>query len=243
MDERGGRTRPDAGKRKFKDDQEFYEWLDVVAKQRFDRRSCFTEGNWAALCDAFLASSNKDANERDEVFPHDEVPVPRWALDALIDQALMPFLSNARTKRGKGRNARWMRQYFQGLVDWERFREVWFRRIARKWDDPEHPSPSEAARERRKYQKDQRDKGSPFVVDMWTPYPWQAGSDSDDWDVFEAVSKIFSESEYGGSPDTIRRSYERVTKALRSGEAWRYYPSKYVHFEGLTLTMEENDPK
>ena len=36
----------------------------------------------------------------------------------------------------------------------------------------------------------------------------------------------------------MKKSWERVTEALRKGEAWRYYPSAYVQFEGQMLDAE-----
>jgi hypothetical protein len=83
----------------------------------------------------------------------------------------------------------------------------------------------------------------PYVVDTSTPYQWSDTADPEDWPVFKAVAKILERSVYKGSADAMKDSYERVTAALKRGEGWRYYPSKWVRFRGHVVDADEALPR
>ena len=73
---------------------------------------------------------------------------------------------------------------------------------------------------------------------MSTPYPWGPGKEAPEDYVFEAVSKIYEGSAYRGTASEIKASWGRVHDALNRGEAWRYYPSKWIQFEGQLMTSD-----
>jgi hypothetical protein len=104
-----------------------------------------------------------------------------------------------------------------------------------------HPARKQQRAGRIAYQQTQAQKGSQFVVDMWTPYPWTSGSTDDDWTVFQAVAKVYEGSIYSGSCYEIEKSWRRVTAALTRGEAWRYYPSKWLRYDESQLLSSEMD--
>lgn len=203
--------------RRFQSIEDFDAWLAEVAGSRLNRRRSFEGGNWAAPYDA-VAQALDDHHDEDSGA---SVRVPRWALEALLDRWLE--FAPATKRRAK----EWQRD----SIDWVRFRQVLYRRIARREGEPEHTRSTKAQRqERARYQTRAAAKDSRFRVDLWTPYPWEAGLGKDDLDVFEAVQKIFEGSAYAGSPGEMKKSWERVNAALTKGQAWRYYPAKWLRY-------------
>ena len=237
----GGRT--GRGRRRFGDVHEFYEWLDSETAPRFDRKTCFEHGNWAALLDTVNSSLAESAQEKKpkRLAPTDPVSVPRWALEALKDQLLVPHLDVAKSATGKGRHARWKEQYRQDLVDWLRYHEVWIRHIARGEGDPPRPSRGVMREERRAFLASEQ--GTRDGVDLFFPHTWQAGQIHDDVDAFAAAATLKRKSAWGGSARAVRKSWERVTKALSRGESWRYYPSRWVRFKGHPRSTEQDSPR
>jgi hypothetical protein len=231
----------------LKSADEFEEALAEKTRGRFSRRTTFAAGNWAALFDVIATAVDRyDVNGPETENPDDSIAIPLWAARALLDDVLPPFLSTVaakETRRGvpvksqekrSGRPSRWAEQWRQDLVDWGRFKEVWYRHIARRDDDPPAPKPSAAERERQNYEAHQRARRSRFDVDVSTPYPW-----TDD-QVFEAVSRVFKGTVHGGTAAAMKKSYLRVAAALRDGQACRYYPTQWLTFEGRIRSAEEN---
>jgi hypothetical protein len=222
--------------KKFASIDDFEEYLAQSTRDRFNRRHVFSSGNYAALLDALMVAV-EDVPEDAE--PNAPVTVPLWVADGLLD-CLKRYVRTAKTKQKKGPNTQWVKRFRQDLIDWERYQQVWFRVIARRNDDADAPARAEARKWRRWFHDYQRKRGSEYVVATQTPYPWTAGKHRNDWSVFEAVAKTFPSGVYGGSATEMKKSYERVTRALRCGESWRYYPSKWIRFEGQIRTAEED---
>jgi hypothetical protein len=216
-------------RRDFESINDFENWLDKIAPDRLSRQKAFRGGNWAALYDAALQTLvDDDKRRRGALKADDEVPVPRWVLEALIE-LLEQFLPNAKSKgKARGRHSRWREQYPQDQIDWERFHQVWYRKLARRDDSPPHPSRAEAKLRRQQFPAEAVARKTPHAIQMHTPYPWIAGKD--DRSVFEAAACVLAGTVYGGSASALMKSYQRVLDALRRGEIWRYYPSKRVRF-------------
>jgi hypothetical protein len=222
-------------KKRFASALEFDEWLDQIASDRFNRRVVFQHGNWTALYDAAMEAFTDVADGA-------PVTLPEWVARGLIEKALpraMKSLQPARTSKlqaGRPRK-RWDAKQWRGdMIDWWRFRQVWYRRIGA--EESKQKGPREQRADRIGYRRSQQQRGSNHAIDMWTPYPWSSTKD-DDLNVFEAVAEVSHGTPYGGSPDQIRKSYERVNGALKRLEAWRFYESKWLrHSEGQLLTSE-----
>jgi hypothetical protein len=235
------------GARRFDSIDDFENWLDRMAAGRFSRRRAYQGGNWAALYDAVQAAITRDDPPDDETAT---VAIPAWAALAIVDDVLPAFLCTVPPRRKTdrrrgGRPPRWTSEWRRDHVDFKRFEEVWCRRIARRDHHQTAPKPKEARQERRAYQQHAERKGSSYVVDMFTPYPWNAGQSDDDWSVFEAVSRVYGETKpYGGSARAMKKSWERVTAALERGESWRYYPSRWLRIHvGQTRSIDEEQAR
>ena len=126
---------------------------------------------------------------------------------------------------------KWLKRYKADLIDWERFRQVWYRRLCR----PELPKlkPRALRVERARF------VNAKSKVTPWLPYPWNEGPGSGPvhWDVFHAVQHEMRGTVYAGSASTMRSSWQRVLNALKRGEAWRYYPSR-CSFKGHSRTAD-----
>lgn len=200
---------------------DIYDFWDAM-EPRLDRRAAYeTVGNLAALYDAFLAAGVQE--ERRTRTAYCDVPLPEWVrrglaqeVPTIIDPAavmsgdvyqgaletLKAYVVTAR--RGHGRHARWARRYSADEIHWTRFEYVWFYRL------PNHAG------------------GPTYGWNLYRHGPSRVGH-ADDVDVFEHVSReLGTWRRYAGGPTTIARSYSVVTKALRDGEAGRFYPSKYI---------------
>jgi hypothetical protein len=224
--------------RKFKTGSEFYDWLEKVDGTRLNRQAVFAQGhNWAALYDTLVQAVVGAP-------PGGDVTLPRWAVEAVISEC-RHTLGQKSTGVGKG-HRRWRDRYHQDLIDWVRFQQVWFRKFG---DNPDSPPSSMADARRRRKALQKRLATDPSVIDADTraaarrparadvgPYPWGTNHDRDDVDVFEAASLRLEGSRFQGSPAAIKKSWDTVNRALRRGEVWRYYPSRWVRlFGGLIL--------
>ena len=243
--------------------EDFEERLDRVAGDRMKRRCAFAGGNLVALYDA-ATQAIEDAKE--------DAPVrfPQWVADGLQGPATLPTseakrlvrglkraitTGPAKTRRGRGRpRETWnFKMWRRDSIDWIRFRQVHYRVIARRADSPPHPSETEQRLEQQRHQA--RRRGTPFVVDMWTPYFWKESANTgrpigrgagaprgpEEWSVFQAVSKIYEGTIYGGSWHQIKKSWERVKAALKAGEAWRYYPAKFLPYDKRQTLTADSD--
>lgn len=241
------------GKKRFASVEQFEEWVDDITAARFDRKKVYAAGNWAALFDALQAAIDHADNETERQLADDDpITIPFWVARGLT-HVFGRHLAKVRSAGGNSLKAgrspkRWVEQYERDLVDWHRFKQIWYRRIARREDSPNHPKPTEARRNRKAFREEaiKRARASNrepvYTIDMSTPYSW-AQSDNDDLDVFQAVAEVFKNSAYRGSRDEMKKSYERVNSALKRGEAWRYYPSKWVRFPSHLRTSEEDLPR
>jgi hypothetical protein len=217
-------------RRSFNSIDEFWDWLDQATADRLDRQKVFAAGNWTALYDALAQAHAEGAD------PSAPVALPRWvaegmlgALPRIIREGFKPQSSG---KRGRPRRAQWNRDIWrQDMIDWKRFLEVWHRRIARDDDLPAHPTPTEQRAQRIAHRKQAKAQGSRYRVHVQMPYPWQSSSADGDSDVFEAAADVLQGSVYEGSPAEIRHSWERVTAAVKAGEGWRYYQSRWILFD------------
>jgi hypothetical protein len=221
--------------RRFASIEDFENWCDDVAADRFSREKVTAAGNCTALYDA-IQQILEDGDEAETL------PVPRWVLEAVLDRALPQVPQQSRQGRRGRPAARWnAAQWRRDAIDWHRFCQVWYGRIARRDRSPEHPTPRKQRERRHEYQRSQAAHGSRYVVDTSTPYPWTGGKEAEDWSVFEAASKIFEGGCYQGQPTEIKKSYERVTAALKRREAWRYYPSKWLRYDKGQILNAEMD--
>lgn len=223
-------------KRRFDSVDDFEEWLhQITAPVRMSRQRCYAGGNRAALYDA-LASGLDAALDRPE---QDAVPIPRWALEAILSD----WVALLRVER------RWIASWRRDEIDWQRYRQVYYRSIGRREGSPPRPKPKAARVERRAFEAviRERRRKSPegfhgSGVDMWTPYPWHSKDNNVDPDVFEAVSRLFQEmAPYAGTRDEIKKSWERVTAALKKGESWRYYPSRWLRHDPRQIETADKD--
>jgi hypothetical protein len=115
------------------------EWTATWFMQEiaFCRRAWLEGGSWAALYDALIYAAILDERQRDQVEADDQVPVPRWALDSLLEivlDASKRALSTDQAKdkpKGIGRHARWREQFLQDMEDADRFEAVEHIREAR----------------------------------------------------------------------------------------------------------------
>lgn len=208
--------------RKFASVDEFEEWLTTFDRIRLNRQACFLAGNYTALYDALTDALDTDG----------EPKVPRWVLEALLDDTIVRAMNALNGVVRTGQAARRGRPsgvwnaaiWRRDVIDWFRFKQVWYRRIARRDHDPEHP--------RFDVQQSRRLLAHRCgAIETGTPYPWNPPGTTGDLSVFEAVSAMFVNSAYAGSSDEVRKSYARVTDSLNAGEAWRYYPSKWLRIE------------
>lgn len=221
--------------RKFHSPIDFYNWLDDgPANGRYSRRRCFIEGrNWAALYDALTDADMTDRVQRQaagrEAGPDDLVAVPRWALDAAAAE-VKALLGKKITSRGKP----WIKRYKQDLIDWYRYQQVWFRRLP----PDTYPQHRDDLEKRREFFRQQRGAGVE-IVDTADTHPWTSGRRGSDIDVFDAASITVRGSVYQGNRATIKTSWEKVNAAIKRGEFWRYYPSRWVRFKGHHRVIQE----
>jgi hypothetical protein len=227
--------------KKFPSLGDFFEWLDHgPPASRFDRLLCFMKGNWAALYDALVDALVSDEQRRRAAAPcaavtlqpTDRVEVPRWVLDALMNE-LGHSLDGKIGANGKP----WVNRYRQDLIDWYRYCQVWYRRLPS--DTHAREETPEAQQARLEFFRKQRAAGLD-LIDTMAPHPWITSKDHS-VDAFEAVATVLKDSTvYGGKPSTIKTSWENVTKALKNGEFWRYYPSKFLRFNGHHADADRN---
>lgn len=86
-------------------------------------REAFEDGNVGALYSELVWCVLRDDDRHRTgaaLTPDRRVEVPRWALEAMIEvmKKAIPLLPS---KEGKGRHARWIHQYRQDMIDYERW--------------------------------------------------------------------------------------------------------------------------
>ena len=205
-------------KKRFRTIQEFDDWLDDATRAtRLHRRTAFERGNWAALYDAV-----QDSHEESK-------PIPEWAVDGFEKLFTGTF---AEAGRPISRH-KWFFEFKRDAIDWHRYKQCWFRHLGSDGRDTPPAKPKIAERAKLEYK---RLRGT-NAVDLWSPYPWTG-----DENVFQAVSLMFGRKTlYGGTEHEIRASWQRVTSAIAKGEAWRYYPSKWLRYDAHQLMTIEAD--
>lgn len=227
-------------KRKFHNGSEFWDWLEEVSGDRMNRRKVFEAGkNWAPLYDALQDAAAQGAPAGSTPpSPDDLVTIPRWALDAVLKELARPAISAKRTGKGKGHGP-WLNRYRQDLVDWYRFQQVQFRNIGPAEADYPAMTPAEAQQARIAYRRQAERRGSEYVVRTDVPYPWKPNRAADDMDAFTAAASILkSSAAYSGQASTMKKSYEKVRAALKRGEFWRYYPSRWIQPKGHSMSID-----
>lgn len=210
-------------RRKFETMEQLYVWLDTI-EHPAALEPIAAAGNLTALVDAAVQSAVDHQGD-------DQVPVPRWVLDQALAQ-VRPAFETGPTRRGRPAS-RWdLKTWRRDQIDWERYCRVWMCRLGgrARWD-PDTRTPSVKRADRIAFVQEQRTRGSSYLVNTDTAYPWTAGNMADDVDVFEAVSLISAGSLYAGAPRTIWGSYRRVTRALARGQSWRYYRSVWCRYD------------
>ena len=216
---------------KYKDVDEFEKEFDE--QTRVPRQQAWSKGNWSALYDAVVQALEDLPGEGGETDA--PLQVPRWALRALVDEVLPEAMRKAnRRPEAEGRPALWTTAWKRDQIDAYRYRQVMYRKIARREHGPPRPTPRDAAKQRVAHHDLEASRQSLLSgVDMFTPYPWTLNRDSepDDMNVYEAVAKLLEGTIYEATPSSVKHSYERVTKALKNGEGWRYYPSRWARYD------------
>jgi hypothetical protein len=119
---------------------------------------------------------------------------------------------------------------------------VWYRAIGVRYDC-DVLQPEEARRLRKLIHRESRKVGSRDEIATGVPYPWNQTSDPEDLSVFEAVEKQLRGTPYAAGVKGIKKSYEKVTAALKTGRAGRYYPSKFIAFKGHARSAEAEQPR
>lgn len=214
--------------------------FEEALRGRLDRRHAYESvRNLAALYDALMCHLIRDEEGRGEaeLAPDDPVPLAEWVVAGLnreVGAALSGEETHTRAAieavwhefkaqipmaaRGRGRNARWGRQFTADHVHFARFYEVWFWHLK----DPGWYSPGA----KRTYGWNVLRNGASRV-----------GHD-DSIDAFERAAERLKlgAAIYRAAPGTIRNSYETVTQAIDKGEIGRFYPSKFVEIPGATLS-------
>lgn len=207
---------------------EYHQWMRDLDDVRCNSRIAFDRGrNWAALFDAVCAETRAVDGDTDTV------QMPRWVADGLVD-ALTEGFRRFKSPRGRGRHARWLEAYRADAIDWHRFNQVLVLLLGSEYRDDRSRTQKRVDRIRR-----HRDGGS---VDYSTPHPWAVGSAAGDLTAFEAASLVLATSGARGSAPAMRKSFDKVSKAVSRGEGWRFYRSWKVVLKGLGRSIE-NAPR